>query len=78
MVSNKDDMPDWRFNPKINHSVFNIPSVGGSGCSYTNDVTNVGRLFCPSVAQEGVTCKGLEDRTNIANRNNYTNNRYES
>lgn len=57
----KEDEPAWPSNPEINSEDFDEPSILPQGCSYRNDGTNAGRLFCPDFEGGGVNCKEHED-----------------
>ncbi|KAF2470821.1 uncharacterized protein BDR25DRAFT_355311 [Lindgomyces ingoldianus] len=61
MSEKDDDMPEWPSNPEINRETFQDQEVLPKDCSYRNDGTNPGRLFCPDLPDGGVNCKEHED-----------------
>lgn len=51
---NQEDEPAWPSNPEINSEDLDDATILPQGCTYRNDGTNAGRLFCPDFE---VNCK---------------------
>jgi hypothetical protein len=62
MTELENDMPEWPSNPEINSMNLADASILPQDCSYRNDGTNAGRLFCPNLPDGSVGCKEHEDR----------------